>query len=163
MTPSQTLTPRFTHTDAYLWILGILLFIGGDVLTTQIAFTTTAGTEANPIVRYIIYNHGFNAFLGFKTLMFLMVIALWVLAEQIIILEEQNKLDTRIENTLPHPLYRIYKALPGHGSTSNTAFLKAIPTIPLLLGAALTINNTLVITHKITLYEATTTTILSLI
>lgn len=152
--PIQTLTNRITKTDAYLWTLASLFFITGDVLSTQAALTIGAGTEANPITRHIIHNHGWLSFLAAKTISFTLILAFWVVAQYLTLLDERKPLDTRLADKYPHTLGNVYESLPNDPDLPNNALLNAIPAIPLLLGAFLTINNILVATHTLTLHEA---------
>lgn len=144
---------RITNTDLYLWLLASIFFITGDVLSTQAALTTGTAVEANPIARHIIYSYGFNALLAAKTLSLLVIIALWIVAHHLLILDERDTLDTRVVTVLPYPLDNIYMVLPNDVPLSNTVLVRVIPAIPVILGVYVTVNNILVTTHETTLHE----------
>lgn len=61
--PGQLPTPRL---DRWAWLLVVVFFVGGDLVTTGLGLRLHGVAEQNPILAPILTDHGFVAMLVLK-------------------------------------------------------------------------------------------------
>lgn len=167
MTPSpKHLLERLPSTDYYLWILAILFFITGHLLSTRLALSVGGGHETNPIARHIIHIYGWYGLLTAKIAVLTFIIPLWMFAHYLVALDEETSLDTQMHHylillrfaTLLKTVSRLHSRLPTPPQSSpriaHTTMLQLIPLFPAVAGIYLTINNLLLTQYQLTLHAA---------
>jgi len=165
--PFDTITNRINSTDYCLWLLVLLFYVTGDVLSTQLALTISTGHEANPLIRYIIHNHSWYALIAVKLLATTTMLLIWITGHYLLALGETKPFNARlysyVANSPLKPLTNVLDTLStltarlevtNTPSVSTATVLRLTPAIPAISGIFITINNILVAQTQLTLLDA---------
>jgi cation transporter-like permease len=73
----QIMIDELAGIEPWLWSFSVLFFALGDLLTTQFAITTNPLSEGNPVVGWMILNHGLAGFVVLKLAAFVVAYVSW--------------------------------------------------------------------------------------